>query len=563
MNTGRYRLAAGLFLVLTAVLQLASLILVKDDFTRKLLSNLFQALSSLFSAVLLLFAVIRLQRDKDPSTRGWTLITIASFFFALGMAGFMFVEIVMKIPPYPGYPDILFYLFYPLMAAGLWLLPRDRLDKKELWNCILDVTSLAVVASLFIWHFNLRMLIEALLVNPEPDVIASLFYTLLDTILLLLVFFMLTRKLGRGRQFTSMLFLVFGNFSLITADLLQGYMSTLSSFQSGSLVDLGWVLFSVLSGFAALNLLRNDPQRPPTMVEVKNQELFRDIWTMVITYFWIFLVFLLLIWGFYNRDQVNPVFLIAGVAAALVLAVTKQIKTLLENNRLNASLRKANEDLASFGYTVSHDLRAPLRAIHGFSMMIREAMGGRLEQESSSLLETVIQNSERMGGLIDELLIFSRAGTQEIHRVRIPMAQAFEEAWQEVLVNNPPVSRPEYRQYPMPFEAADPVLLRQVLVNLLSNALKYSSRSPKPVIETGFNYTRGKRVYYVKDNGVGFDMNYASKLFQVFQRLHTDRDFPGTGAGLAIVKRILERHGGDIWAESSVDQGAVFYFTLG
>ncbi len=228
-----------------------------------------------------------------------------------------------------------------------------------------------------------------------------------------------------------------------------------------------------------------------------------------------------------------------------------------------AQLEEANKELESFSYSVSHDLRAPLRAIDGFSRILAEEYAGQLPGDGRILLERVRSSASRMGILIDDLLKFSRLGRQTLRTQTVDMLILV----QTVLGTLRPGMEgqlPQITLNPLPACQGDPSLLTQVWVNLLSNAVKYSRRRADARIEIGCCAREGEpNTYYIKDNGVGFDMRFAGKLFGVFQRLHSESEFEGTGVGLALVHRIITRHGGRIWAESEPGKGATFYFTLG
>ena len=226
-----------------------------------------------------------------------------------------------------------------------------------------------------------------------------------------------------------------------------------------------------------------------------------------------------------------------------------------------AQLEAANRDLESFSYSVSHDLRTPLRAIDGFSKLLLDSYAERLDAEGVRLLEVVRQNARRMSQLIDDLLRFSRLGRHELMRSRLDLAAIVQGVWKELMAadKGPPA---ELRLQALPEVLGDPILLRQVMENLLSNALKFSSRRERRVVEVGCTAEGGQTTYFVRDNGAGFDMQYAGKLFGVFQRLHSPSEFEGTGVGLALVKQIVERHGGRIRAAAEVNVGATIFFTL-
>jgi|GEM_PF-3257187 len=226
-----------------------------------------------------------------------------------------------------------------------------------------------------------------------------------------------------------------------------------------------------------------------------------------------------------------------------------------------AELQAANKELESFSYSVSHDLRAPIRAIDGFSRKLFEEYNSVLDDEGKRLLDVILRNTKNMGMLIDDLLAFSRLGRKKIAYSNINMEELVKEVFNELIDFNNGY-KPKVIIKELPPVNGDRVLLRQVFANLLSNSIKFTKSVENAVIEVG-NISRDyQSIYYVKDNGVGFSMNYAHKLFEVFQRLHSAKDFDGTGVGLAIVQRIIHRHGGKIWAESEVNKGAVFFFTL-
>ena len=223
-----------------------------------------------------------------------------------------------------------------------------------------------------------------------------------------------------------------------------------------------------------------------------------------------------------------------------------------------AELEATNRELESFSYSVSHDLRAPLRAVDGYARMLEEDHAARLDDEGRRLLAVVRGASMRMGLLIDDLLAFARLGRQAPQRRPLDMTALAREVAAEL--NGAGLARIDLPALPQ--ASADPALLRQVWTNLLGNALKYSGKRKDARVEIGGREADAENHYWVRDNGVGFDMRYADKLFGVFQRLHRVEEFPGTGVGLAIVQRVVTRHGGRVWAESRLGEGACFYFSL-
>jgi signal transduction histidine kinase len=238
-------------------------------------------------------------------------------------------------------------------------------------------------------------------------------------------------------------------------------------------------------------------------------------------------------------------------------------RTIAEQRLRDAELetKKINQDLESFSYSVSHDLRAPLRSINGYSQILIEDYSEKFDAEGNRLLNIIINNARRMGQLIDDLLEFSRLGRQEIRRATVNIDVQVRTIASELM------EREKDRKInldiqPLGSAPVDDNMLRQVWINLIGNALKYSRNKEEATIVIGRMDQNDEVVFFVKDNGAGFDMAYMDKLFGVFQRLHKNNEFEGTGVGLALVKRIVDRHKGRIWAEAKVGQGAAFYFSL-
>jgi len=219
------------------------------------------------------------------------------------------------------------------------------------------------------------------------------------------------------------------------------------------------------------------------------------------------------------------------------------------------------KELEGFTYTVAHDLRAPLRIIDGYSSILAEDYGECLREDGKRTTQVISNNIHRMGRLIDDLLNFSRLGKLTVHPRPVDMEQLVQEVVHEQMALVPNV-RIDLEIGTLPSVNCDVSLMRQVFSNLVSNAIKYSGKKERSKIEIGSSHENGQAVYFVKDNGSGFDMQYSDKLFGVFQRLHRITEFEGTGVGLAIVHRIIEKHGGKVWADAKVDEGATFYFSL-
>lgn len=275
------------------------------------------------------------------------------------------------------------------------------------------------------------------------------------------------------------------------------------------------------------------------------------------------------------RASYFPILGLDGRPAAIgviVVEVTEQKRAEEEIRRLNIhlegkveertrELQAAVGELEAFSYSVSHDLRVPLRAIKAFSSMLLEDSGHRLDSDGRHYLQVIQENTQKMGHMIDDLLEFSRLGRQEMKLSSFDLGALAAEVFEE-LRRAEDTRAVQFKLEPLPPARGDRVMLRQVLVNLLSNAMKFTRTKDTAVVQMGGSEQEGENVYYVKDNGVGFDPQYAHKLFGVFQRLHSQEEFEGTGVGLAIVRQIVQRHGGRIWAEAKLGQEAIFFFTL-
>ena len=237
----------------------------------------------------------------------------------------------------------------------------------------------------------------------------------------------------------------------------------------------------------------------------------------------------------------------------------EQLRQALEER--TAQLDALTQELERFSYSVSHDLRAPLRAIEGFSKILLEDFTDKLDEEGLRFLKIIDASSRKMTCLLDDLLMFSRLGRQEMKPSRLDMKQAVHSAWAE-LRPNPETRDVELKVSTLPDGWGDPTLVQHVWRQLLGNAVKFTTPKTKAIIEVSGTKEADRVVYRIKDNGVGFHMKSVSKLFGVFQRLHTSEEFSGNGIGLAIVQRLVRRNSGEAWAEAEADVGATFSFSL-
>jgi signal transduction histidine kinase len=299
-----------------------------------------------------------------------------------------------------------------------------------------------------------------------------------------------------------------------------------------------------------------------------------DLWLMVVMCAWVFDIALSAVLNAGRFDLGFYVGRVYGLLAASFVLIVLLLENSVLYHRLveaheserrkTGELLAVNKELDAFSYSVAHDLRAPLRAVDGYAGILEKDYAGRLDTEGRRLLGVVRASSQLMGRLIDALLDFARLGRQPLRTQSVELDALVNQVIDEL--------RAEFSRRSINFTVgklgtaeADPALLKQVLANLLGNAVKFTRDKDPAVVEVGCRRKTEKvdaNIYYVKDNGAGFDMRYSDKLFGVFQRLHSEKEFPGTGVGLAIVQRVVTRHGGRVWADSMPGEGATFYFTL-
>jgi light-regulated signal transduction histidine kinase (bacteriophytochrome) len=250
-----------------------------------------------------------------------------------------------------------------------------------------------------------------------------------------------------------------------------------------------------------------------------------------------------------------------GREAELKRVVAELQQRVGELHERTAQLEAANQELEAFTYTVSHDLRAPLRSMGGFARVLLEDYPDNLDADGQRYLNIIHQEARKMGQLIDDLLALARLGRKELSLVRLDMAELAQAVFDELKAAYPQRNL-QLEVQALPAVLGDRVMFRQLLANLLENAIKFTQDRDQALIQVSGWSEGSENFYCIKDNGVGFDMRYVNKLFEVFQRLHPEEEYGGTGVGLAIVKRVVDRHGGRVWAESQAGEGATFYFAL-
>lgn len=259
--------------------------------------------------------------------------------------------------------------------------------------------------------------------------------------------------------------------------------------------------------------------------------------------------------------EIEVEFVSSTYSVGTLKTIQCNIRDITERRKIENTMATARKDAEEFTYSVSHDLRAPLRAIDGFSKILVEDYTSKLDDEGRRIISVIGQSIDLMERLIDDLLVLSRTGSQPVTTEEIKMGEMAKDVFEE-LKRSELGRKITINLEVLPRAKVDPILMRQVWANLLSNAIKFTRSREEAIIDVRCKTENNMVVYSVKDNGVGFNMKYVDKLFQIFQRLHTRGEYEGTGVGLAITRRIIQRHDGKVWAEGKVDEGATFYFAL-
>jgi signal transduction histidine kinase len=277
--------------------------------------------------------------------------------------------------------------------------------------------------------------------------------------------------------------------------------------------------------------------------------------------FFLILASVTITWLFGRQRAATGEATVAKERAETLLAENHALTLDLERRvaERTADLERMNRELDAFGYTVSHDLRAPLRAVTGFAAIL-EQEATNLDERGRQLVHRIVAGAQRMSTMIDDLLRLSRVSRGGLNLAHVDLGVMVSEVIETLRAEFP---RTDVSVASLPSVTCDAGFMREVFQNLIGNAMKYSAKQDSPEVEIGMTVCDNESAFFVRDNGAGFDMTYADKLFGVFQRFHTARDFPGNGVGLAIAKSIIERHGGRIWAKSAPNEGATFCFTLG
>ena len=572
------------------IIRLAVLALVKDRTLLLLVDDTIFIITNGLAAACLLYAA---RRSGGRSSSAWMVLAVAQIANTLGEALWTVIEVGLHQNPFPSLADagfLIFYplMFYPLFAVGAFLQPDVPLTSRERLKILLDAGIVIIAAISIFWVF----LIAPVIVSNEAinlRLALSVAYPVMDLVLFVALMEVLSRKLrspGEGPLF----FLVLSIAVTIITDVIFSIQIRDGIYVSGSLLDTGWLVSHMLLGLAGVLQASSSPIDHSTALSVFHNR--RTIWAPYLPYLGIGAAAILLVWG-YDHSLHVPFSILAGSICVFVgLMAIRQKITLDDNNQLltttlaeielrkqaEASLQKAHDELdlrvkertaelesrnaemERFVYTVSHELRTPLISVGGIVGFLKKDLENEDAQRIETDLRLIGDALTRMDQLLGETLELSRIG----RIVNPPEDVSFDEIVSEALDQTGASIKARGVNVSvadgLPLVRVDKMRIVEVLVNLIENSVKYMGDQPHPRIEIGYRSDEGQTIFFVRDNGIGIDPSQHDKVFELFYKV--DNKTEGTGAGLAIIKRIIEVHGGKIWIESGLGNGCTVCFTL-
>ena len=531
-----------------------------------------------------LAAAVCLQVGTRASTLGrtWLYLGLGLLAWFLGQCVWTFYDLVLGVsPPYPSVADVGYLLFYPLFAAGLIVQIRANSSGTPPLEVVLDSLIVATAGAALTYKVQIAPLFETGR-HSAPVIFTSLAWIVGTFILMFLTFLAFAWSTESGNR-RSLTVLLIGTGAFSISNVVYGYLTLAGGYFPGHGIDLGWILGFLLVAAAALLTANSGlTASRPTAVEDRDPTVIvRTVITIgsVLTGTWLAAYFSL-------QDGPDPV-VAGGVALiGLLMAVrlgysvalsrqlgerTRERDTLEREAAVTAAteaalshradeLARSNADLEQFAYVASHDLQEPLRMVSSYTQLLAKRYRGQLDDDADEFIGYAVDGVTRMQQLINDLLTYSRMGRHDQQIVPVAAGDVLQSA-----IANLGVAIEESGATvtwdALPTVRADPAQLVPVFQNLIANAIKFRGEQP-PVVHIGVNRDGVVWHFYVRDNGIGMEPQYAERVFILFQRLHTRADYQGTGIGLAVCKKIIERYGGRIWVESELGHGATFHFTL-
>lgn len=575
-----------------------SLVFLNNNEPKTILSNTTTFTINIFAVIALFFAAAYCKRSNKDPYLAWLLIAFAQLSYLIGDLAWGILEIGLNQDPTLSVANLFYFLYYPLFVIGILILPEysDNHYKKADKLIEIGIIMISVILIFFI------LLINPIIQLNAPNSFLSLMPLLYVFMDLFLFFALVVLIFNWLDQINQLPFLILGMGVLvkIITDCIFLYMFSNGTYFSGSLVDLGWIYSYILFIMAAISQI-NGTKISFEHFSNKHLLYFRKIhWNIYLPLLLLSLAYVFLLWGNHNLNKIDVAFLEIFFGLILILVILRQIISFKENIRLYMAaknelkkreitemalnkvlinldeeidartleleklikeLQRSNKELEVFAYVASHDLQEPLRTITSFTQLLERRYRGKLDDDADEFIEFIVDGANRMKQMILDLLEYSRITPkgQEFKPVNIENIINYAlDSLNVLLKENDAVIKFDN----LPIVNGDESQLVRVFQNLISNAIKFRKDDESPEICISAKKEGNEYIFSVSDNGIGIDEQYFSVIFTIFKRLHTRDEYEGTGIGLSVAKRVIERHGGKIWVESQPNKGTTFYFTI-
>ncbi|MDI6724562.1 MAG: ATP-binding protein [Methanobacterium sp.] len=575
-----------------------SLVFLNNHESKTILGNTITFTINIFAVIALFFAASYCKRSNKDSYLAWLLIAFAQLSYLMGDLAWGILEIGLNQDPTLSVANLFYFLYYPLFVIGILILPKysDNHYKKVDKLIEIGIIMISVILIFFI------LLINPIIQLNAPNSFLSLvplLYVFLDLFLFFSLVVLIFNWLDQINQL-PFLILGIGVLVKIITDCIFLYMFSYGTYFSGSLVDLGWIYSYILFILAAISQI-NGTKISFEYFSNKHLLYFRKIhWNIYLPLLLLSLAYVFLLWGNHNLNKIDVAFLEIFFGLILILVILRQIISFKENRRLYMAaknelkkreitemalnkvlinldeeidartleleklikeLKRSNKELEVFAYVASHDLQEPLRTITSFTQLLERRYKGKLDDDADEFIEFIVDGANRMKQMILDLLEYSRITTKGQEFKPVNIENIINYALDSLIVlikENDAVIKFDN----LPIVNGDESQLVRVFQNLISNAIKFKKDDKPPEICISAKKEGNEYIFKVADNGIGIEEQYFDVIFTIFKRLHTREEYEGTGIGLSITKRVIERHGGKIWVESQLNKGTTFYFTI-
>lgn len=570
-----------------------------NDFESKSIHcDVFVFIMNIFTVIALFFAATHSKTHDEHSYKAWLFLALAQLLLVMGDAIWSILEIGLNKDPTFSLANLFYLIYYPLFAIGILFLPKGSLKNRKRIVRLTEI-GIIMISALII---SLILLIEPLIQTNKENILfplIPLIYVFLDFFVFFALVDLLFNWLSQTNRLTYLLLCIGISIQIIT-DFTYLYQFIYGIHSTGNLVDLGYAsgyIFIILAAVTQITHEKIDIKSLYSKYIYYPRKMQFNIYSPILL---LSIVYFLFIWADYNVKSVDTFLLEIAFGIILFLAVIRQFISFKENKELYLAakeelekrkimevklnkvllnldkevqertkeqeklieeLKRSNKELEVFAYVASHDLQEPLRTIASFTQLLEIRYKGKLDDDADEFIEFIVDGSKRMKQLILDLLEYSRITTkgQEFQPVNTNELVDYVLNNLNTLIaeNNVIITFDD-----LPTITADKGQLARVFQNLISNSIKFRNPYEQPKIQISYREKENEHFFSVSDNGIGIEKQYFDRIFTIFQRLHTMNEYPGTGIGLSVTKRIIERHGGDIWVESSFGVGSTFYFTL-